>query len=161
MSTATNGQDPASQPLPDELVEQLVTANLDDIPRPVRWIDLKGPAAERAWRDLAAFVTWLGIRYALHKRELPPCWWRHGALVEELTALKGAREVAYDPTQAASAIADWHRTLYETRIRLAEWAGRTNCNDHEHRDDQIQRWLVDPAGTGWADTFAAHVAVLE
>jgi hypothetical protein len=153
----TNGHARDLQPpLPDELVEQLVAANLGEIPRPVRWKDLDSDEAEPVWRDLAAFVSWLGIRYALDKRELPRCWWRHGALIEELTALKGAWEVAYDPTQAASAMADWHRTLYETRIRMSEWAARTNCNDKEHRPDQIQRWLVGPTGGRWIDELLAE-----
>lgn len=46
-----------------------------------------GPAiVEALWQELTIWVDWLIARYGLDEL-LPPCWIRHGAMVEELTAL--------------------------------------------------------------------------
>ena len=56
-------------------------------PQPVCWPVIDGEAAYVAWSGLDTWVRWCARRYALDQRTIPPCWWRHGALVEELTAL--------------------------------------------------------------------------
>ncbi|SDT36537.1 hypothetical protein [Jiangella sp. DSM 45060] len=129
------------------------------IPRPIRWADLDDTTTAKKLVELAKWVHWLGNRYVLDSRELPADWWRHGALVEELSALKGAWDVAYDQTQAASAAADWHMTFFNTRIRLKDWVGRLGGSPGE-RTIKPQGWLHDPDRSGWAAEFNAYLSSL-
>lgn len=153
------GEHPAQNPSEldpgqvDALVEQMLGSA---IPRPIVWAKLSAADAEKAWASLSAWVRQLAARYDLDGRELPPCWWRHGALVEELTALHGAWLVAYDDSQSAAAMSDWHRVFYETRHRLREWASRTGCSTHDHRDGTTPPW-VGRDYKQWRAEFTAGV----
>ena len=59
----------------------------EPVPVPVVWSDLSAGEAFDTWTDLAGWVTWLVRRFRLRPREVPPCWFRHAAVIEELTAL--------------------------------------------------------------------------
>ncbi len=150
---------------PNHLTPEQLDALMQDtlgaaIPRPVRWAELHGEAEATELVKLATWVHWLGNRYGLDNRELPPDWWRHGALIEELSALKGAWDVAYDETQAASAAADWHMTFYNTRIRLREWVSHLGGTPGHRTGTDRQRWLADPDGSGWSTEFRTYVSTL-
>jgi hypothetical protein len=129
------------------------------IPRPIRWADLDDTTTAKKLVELAKWVHWLGNRYTLDSRELPADWWQHGALLEELSALKGAWDVAYDQTQAASAAADWHMTFFNTRIRLKDWVGHLGGSPGE-RTIKPQGWLDDPDRSAWAADFNAYLSAL-
>lgn len=112
----------------------------EPIPAPVVWSELSTGQAFDVWSDLGRWVTWLVQRFRLRPREVPPCWFRHGAAVEELTALWGSYVVAYREEQPATAAADWLGLLADTRLRLAEWMSRCGCTPSEHRDDPETTW---------------------
>ncbi len=141
--------------LPKELREALAKTgdpmndiyDLGGIPRPVRWHSLRGQKAHQEWSRLIPWVAWLTDRYALPPTLIPPCWPHHGALVEELTALRGAYEVAYDDTQAATAMLDWHAMFAMARTRLREWTSVTGCTRDDHRAATLQPW---PDEETWA-----------
>lgn len=154
---AGDGFDDGSDLDPEQLDALMNEVLGTSIPRPVRWADLQPAEYADQLRILAGWVQWLGRRYDLDAKELPADWWQHGAHVEELSALKGAWDVANDPTQAASAAADWHLTFYNTRIRLREWTSRLGGKPGERPDPQTQRWLADPAGSGWAGEFSTYL----
>lgn len=136
--------DPADDGLGDQGVEDLVEQMLGSPgPLAIVWSELSPVEAERTWVDLGRWVRWLGARYEIDGHELPPCWWRHGALVEELTALWGSWRVAYGEGQSVAAMADWHRIFHEARLRLREWAARTGCSAHDHRGGTIPPWVAD------------------
>lgn len=115
----------------------------ESVPAPIVWADLSAGEAFDDWMDLGHWVTWLVRRFRLRPKEVPPCWYRHGAAVEELTALWGARRVAYGEDQPATSAADWLRILADTRAHLAEWMARAGCTVAEHRDDPEVAWLDD------------------
>ncbi|WP_238545396.1 MULTISPECIES: hypothetical protein [Streptomyces] len=58
---------------------------------PYGWVWAAMPPAERRMkmRELADWVSWLTATFELHNR-MPPCWYRHTAVVEHLTALYAA-----------------------------------------------------------------------
>ncbi len=143
---------------PDDVadVDALVEQVLGGRPRPVVWRRLDAESAGTAWAELDAWVRWLASRYSLDHRDVPPCWFAHGHLVEELSALQTAHRACFDPSASPVAPVEWHQTLAAARTRLQLWAARTGCRQGEHRPDTPPAWAVDPAAIYAAD-LAAHV----
>lgn len=112
-------------------------------PGPVAWDDLDAAQAADTWEHLEDWVTWLVRRFRLRPRDVPPCWYLHGAVVEELTALWGSHQDAYSDDEAASAASEWLHVLADTRYRLADWIARTGCIAVEHREDPDVAWRQD------------------
>ncbi|QYG95854.1 hypothetical protein HC251_25230 (plasmid) [Iamia sp. SCSIO 61187] len=97
---------------------------------PPRWEDLTDVEETSTMGELTAWVAWLMDRYGLV--DVPPaCWADHGAVVEELSALRAAREAAYDPmAQPGDALA-WHAQLPDALDRIGQrWAPRCRGGDH-------------------------------
>jgi hypothetical protein len=137
----------------DEMVERVLAG----VPRPVAWARLDAAKAAAAWSDLDAWVRWLARRYSLDHRDVPPCWFAHGHLVEELSALRTVHRACFDPVGTAQGPAEWHQTFASTRARLQLWASRTGCRAGEHRPDAAPEWAADPAPLDYARVFADHV----
>jgi hypothetical protein len=58
------------------------------------WRYLDQEQARELWDELIDWTAWLRERYELDTK-VPPCWYRHGPVVEELTALMVAWTDAY------------------------------------------------------------------
>lgn len=131
-------------PLVDEVV--LIRAQLDyvlerlaDNPamgeRPVNWAALDAHHAAEQWGLLTDWTDWIRDRYQLHET-IPACWYAHGPLVEELSALRSAWVGTYlDPEARAGDGSAWHDLLDRTLHRIKRW-DRTGCADGTHRPDQ-------------------------
>lgn len=139
----------------DAMIEQVLART----PRPIDWTRLPAEDAAQTWLDLDDWVRWLTRTYVLDHRDIPPCWYRHGDLVEELTALWTAHRAAYEPTGPATGPADWHHTFAACRTRLQAWAARTGCRHGQHRDPVPPIWAGEPATPDYTDAFLAHVDV--
>jgi hypothetical protein len=105
---------------------------------PIRWAELDAETADRTWADLYEWVTWLLDRYAI--REIPrACWWKHGLIVEELTALWLAWQGAYAPDATSAAPLIWHQHLDHTRDRIRLRLGaQGNCVTAGHQPPVLQ-----------------------
>jgi hypothetical protein len=125
-------------------VDALVEDILGRRARPLRWDGLDADQAAAALAAVDRWVRWLVRRYALDHREVPPCWYRHGDLLEELSALHTAHQAAYDPAGAATGPAEWHHTLAAARARLAVAVSRSGCRSGEHRDPHLAGWAAEP-----------------
>lgn len=102
--------------------------------RPVNWATLSRPDAAQQWQVLTGWTRWLRDRYQLHEH-IPACWFAHGAMVEELTALRSAWTSAFLSADAAPGDpALWHDLLDRTRYRIRAW-DRNGCADGQHRAD--------------------------
>lgn len=113
-----------------------------NMPWPLRWSELDRDAAAHAWSWLIDWVGWLVDRYQLAE-ELPACWYQHPALVEELTALAAAWQVAYDDTGSADGPLLWHERLTRARDRLRDW-DTTRCRNGTHTGRHIDLdWPAD------------------
>lgn len=112
--------------LPADLYPSLVVA----------WIGLTDEQIEEELEELSNWVSWAVERYALDRRVVPECWDSHGALIEELSALRTAWVAAYCITGRAEAPLEWHQAFESARQRLADWASRTGCRPGEHRPDR-------------------------
>jgi len=126
---------------------------------PWLWTRLDKDRQVALWEELAEFVAWLTARYLsnLQVREyrLPPCWYRHPVVVEQLTALMVAHQGAYNEAAAepSPALVDWHeRSLWPTLDRLRHLKVFSGCDDG-HQDHQ---WTAPP----WQadETFHEFVA---
>lgn len=97
-----------------------MTAAVDDefapqfTPSRFCWDSLDREAAQQLWAELVDWVGWFRVRYEL-ATEVPGCWYRHGRMVEELTALMAAHRAAYDQANSADGdvqywpgMAGWH-----------------------------------------------------
>lgn len=95
-----------------------------------RYLDA-GEAAE-LWDELLDWVGWLRFRYQLESR-VKPCWFRHGAVVEELTALMVAHSAVYftDTEQRGQCREDltaWHtQWLWPVVDRLNKVSDFSGC----------------------------------
>lgn len=102
--------------------------------RPVNWAALGAQQAAEQWGLLVDWTDWLRSRYQMHEA-VPACWYAHGAIVEELSALRSAWIGAYlDPHAALGDPAAWHDLLDRARYRIRQW-DRNGCADGTHRPD--------------------------
>lgn len=102
------------------------------------WHALTGREAAAAWTALTGWVDWLRLRYQLEDA-IPDCWYRHGAIVDELDALRAAWTSAYlSPNRGATDAAFWLEQLGRALPRLREF-DRYGCASGQHRDDQPSR----------------------
>jgi hypothetical protein len=159
-------------PEEEDLLLETVRAELDaaydsetDRPRPhpVCWHALPGDVAAEEWRDLRRWVGWLVSRYSLDHRAVPPCWYRHAALVEELSALHCLWQTCFTHGAAASDPVAFHEHLALGLTRLREWAARRGCKPGLHRDDQPQcgRTPTPISSTTWPATRTARPPAVE
>ncbi len=123
---------------------------------PVDWRGVSSADAKAAWAALRAWVEWFRREFVFDHRVVPPCWYRHSALVSVLAALHDHWRSAYDSLNTPAASSDWHRSLLQLEQRLRDWASRTGCTVGTHRPDVVAEYPDDSAE--WAAHVAADVA---
>jgi hypothetical protein len=119
------------------LIADLLAEPPKSKPAPWNWKELEGPAAAELLTGLREWIDWYNTRYGVAaESRIPGCWYRHGPVVEELTAVWIAWRAAYYGHKTPSdAAAYWHeRILWPTiaRIKKGTW-GLSACNP-EHKD---------------------------
>lgn len=92
---------------------------------PYCWRYVSAAEARGLWIRLREWVDWVNVRYFGSSWEsIRPCWFRHPAAVEELTALWAAWESAYRATDDGDGFSDaalwWHEKLHAVVHRLWE-----------------------------------------
>ena len=117
------------------LVDERLEALLAAATGPVNWREVGSDEARERWVALRGWVEWFRLEFGFDHRVVPPCWYRHPALVSVLSALRDHWVCAYDPLNTPIGAADWHRSLMQLEVRLRDWASRTGCTVSEHRPD--------------------------
>lgn len=112
----------------DEATEKASTSS-----EAVDWHTLHADQLRQAWDQLTCWVDWLTERYLL-EQTVPACWYRHGPLVEELSALRAAWLGAYTGRPAAGDPAAWHDQFERTLARIRDW-DKAGCAAGTHRSD--------------------------
>ena len=102
-------------------------------PQAICWPALPDDEVAEQFAVLDDWVDWLTDRYSLDHRTIPPCWAEHGALLEELSALRTGWLASYCLTAAGDVPLAWHAAFAHARQRLTDWASRTGCRPGEHR----------------------------
>ena len=156
-----HGEDDGDDALDDDALNDdaaaLAQQVLSHAQRPIDWNRL---SADEAPVVLAALDTWVRRtvdRYSLDHRDVPPCWFRHAAIVEELSALRTAHIDAFHPAHPPSGPAEWHTIFGNTRARLRDWTARTGCKPDAHRENPPVPWAGDDSGA-YAEELSAYVA---
>lgn len=111
---------------------------------PVCWDDLGAEERAALWPGFVAWVLRVADRYEVTNDQLPrQCWWLHGAVVEELTALWTSHQSAYAAGEdAGSAPYLWQDALARAIERIGRmWVG--TCRNGAHRDRHRERWAGD------------------
>lgn len=117
---------------------------------PINWWRLDPEERTETLTTLAVFVPELVRRYALSDQILPPCWYRHEPLVQELLALYQYRnQNQFLPTAPPVAPKEFHFELQQVIARLRSWVAQTGCNIAEHNEDRVQSWAL-PGGSAGA-----------
>ena len=140
----------------DDLVASLADRWEDRAPRQspgmlgirvINWRTLEDEGAPQVWTDLRSWVVWFTHRYNIATRKVPPCWFQHGALAEELSALHTAWLVSFDSLDAGYGPIGWHERLAVAIPRLATWYNGECHNGHT----ELPQTGDDAVPAAWAD----------
>lgn len=97
------------------------------------WRYLNQDAAAALWAELIDWVGWLRGVYGSLNHDIPPCWFRHPELVEELTALMSAHKAAYQVREEEKYWSDmtyWHRQYLRPFIsQVKHMYDSSECRD--------------------------------
>ena len=84
----------------------------------VNWRTLPDWRAREEWVALRSWVEWFTVRYRLSESVVPPCWYQHGQLVEELSALHTFHTASFDTTDSGYGPVGFHEHLALAYPRL-------------------------------------------
>ncbi len=123
---------------------------------PINWWAL-GPFEQRETLSmLSVWVPQLVRRYALPDTTVPPCWYEHEPLIQELLALYQYRDQQQVlPTAPPQAMLDFHYQFDIALGRIRRWVGVSGCNSAEHRADVLPLWADEDTerNAQWQQTF--------
>lgn len=142
-----SGFDPASRYGNSSPIGGLVT----------NWRELTGAEATERWTALRNWVQWWTTRYNIPVSVVPNCWWQHGNIVEELSALHTAHVAAFDASDAGFGPIGWHERLAIAVPRLSRAYGG-GCNNG-HKPPKPRSWAGvtdEQEWTAWASQAHAQ-----
>lgn len=113
---------------------------------PLHWPSLSPGEVDTALEELSPWVESLVLRFAIEPRVIPPCWAKHRAMVEVLSALRDHERASYAETAALTAPVDWIRALHDAKVMLADATVKTQCSIGEHRDSLLHSWVARSDG---------------
>lgn len=127
--------------LTPEQIEAIISAQLAGPPvlthpaeptgvPPVDWRRLSAQESRATWTALREWVEWFTVRYDLPISLVPACWWRHGELVEELSALHILHQASFDKNDTGFGPIGWHERLAQAKGRLQR-AGSGCTSGHD------------------------------
>ena len=113
---------------------------------PYCWKHVSASEARGLWVRLREWVDWVNGRYFASSWEsIRPCWFRHPAAVEELTALWAAWESAYRAADEGEGFSDaalwWHEKLHAVVHRL--WDEQFAECKAGHQDPDVYERATD------------------
>ncbi|MFE7331586.1 hypothetical protein ACFU8W_43140 [Streptomyces sp. NPDC057565] len=112
---------------------------------PVSWHKVKDDDRKEMWAEFTAWVIRMADQYELTTEQLPHgCWWEHGSVVAELTALWTGWESAYNNEEDAQAGPYlWHDAWSRGVERIGRmWLGE--CTNGYHKQKSRTVWGTDP-----------------
>lgn len=113
------------------------------ISTPLFWAALPPNRADAEWRSLRRWVEEFAARFSIDSRTIPPCWYRHNAMVEALSALRDHETASYEHAAGKDAGVAFIRATTDIAHFLRDHAARTGCNASGHRPDMTSRTATD------------------
>ena len=114
-----------------------VTSNAPPVPTTINWDVLDSAAYARTLRELSEWVGWLRHTYRVPATVVPPCWFAHPGIREELGHLWTGWLVTIHPDAGVGMIGlDWDARRDQVISRLRESTAITGCTASAHRDEQ-------------------------
>ena len=136
----------------------------EDIPppmSPVDWWKLDRLERAETLSTLAEFVPELVRRFVLTDAVVPPCWYRHESLIQELLGLFQLRQQAnFLETAPATAPNDFHLQMFMYWVpRMRTHVAVTSCNAAEHFDSKPAGWTVpgEASSAMWKTQFGVFI----
>lgn len=121
---------------------------------PIDWWRLDDEERAETLSVLIEWVPELVRRYGITDQAIPPCWYRHENLVQELLALFQYRnQQQFLDIAPPSAPIDFHAqfALFLARVRV--WNQATGCTAVDHFETAVQPWAsivsTDAAAAWW------------
>tara|TARA_B100000378_G_scaffold219263_1_gene182574 strand:- start:333 stop:794 length:462 start_codon:yes stop_codon:yes gene_type:complete len=118
---------------------------------PVDWRSLSADASREAWGALRDWVEWFTVRYDVPISVVPNCWWKHGALVEELSALHILHQASFDPNDTGYGPIGWHERLAQAQNRLQRAGSGCTSQHHESKPRSWQEATDEAEWDAWID----------
>lgn len=141
----------------EDLVEQIVN-QITDVPAggPWCWRYLDPYEQVALFHEVRDWVDWMVVRYQVGSVVMP-CWYKHGAAIEELTALYVSWRATYQrkPRAYSDDLTAWHDRWFWPCIRRIEsehfFKGCTRLQHDQGKDRTV---VTDP------DAFATDMSAL-
>ncbi|MGO1571302.1 MAG: hypothetical protein ACTHYD_09575 [Canibacter sp.] len=126
---------------------------------PINWWKLNAHDRRDTLRLLTEWVPEFVRRYAIVDQVVPPCWYQHEALIQELLGLYQAREhAAFDEYAAPTAPNDFHYQLDLFKHRARGLVSQFGCNVAEHFETALPHWVLPGARSAlWSDEVSAFI----
>lgn len=166
----TGYDDPAAVPDSDDQVGNDVAGNYPPGPpsghdtsaatlgvEVVNWRTLPDHKAREAWAALRAWVEWFTVRYDIPVSIVPDCWFKHPALVEELSALHAAHTASFDHRDTGLGPIGFHERLSLALPRLTKaYAGGCARGHSTHTPRSWSTATDEQEWDAWTTTAHAH-----
>lgn len=110
---------------------------------PIDWWVLDRVERAETLRLLGEFVPELVRRFGLTDGVVPPCWYLHEPLIQELLGLFQLRQQAqFLESATATTPNDFHVQLNMWVARMRGWVAQTGCNAAQHHDSAFPAWVL-------------------
>lgn len=121
------------------------------------WRTMQDQQSRDEWQALREWVEWVTVRYDISVGLIPACWWKHGALVEELSALHCAHRAAFHSTDTGNGPITWHQHFANALPRLRN-AYNGGCTDghSSRRQRSWARATDEEEWAAWTNQSHAH-----
>lgn len=111
-----------------------------------RWRDITDPTESlAAWTWLREWTDWFVIEYRVSINRVPPCWYRHRAIVAELWAAANAEYKVWEEGAATTMpLTAWHSYLPGVLDRLGNAGGDRCASEKQHVEEASYGDITDP-----------------
>ncbi|MFE0063120.1 hypothetical protein, partial [Streptomyces sp. NPDC059003] len=111
---------------------------------PVLWRQLEEDERADLWAEFTGWVIEIADQYELTIDQLPrDCWWLHGGVVAEMTALWTSHRSAFEAQgDSGASVYLWHDAFDRAINRISRmWLGE--CTNGYHQVRSRDRWGTD------------------
>lgn len=120
---------------------------------PINWWTLNHDDRVEVLMTLVQWVPELVRRFGLPEKVVPPCWYQHESLIQELLAFYQYRDQQqYHPEAPSGVGQDVMYQFQLTITRLRHWVEELGCTVRDHYPTRISHW-ADTGVSGGAEDW--------